>query len=35
LDVVSIDLVLAEDGKRISSTRIRAGEIDAQGNLVA
>jgi len=35
LDVVSIDLVLAEDGKKISSTRIRAGEIDAHGNLVA
>ncbi|MEM3065434.1 MAG: pantetheine-phosphate adenylyltransferase [Candidatus Nitrosotenuis sp.] len=32
--VVVVPLVLAEDGKRISSTRIRNSEIDAQGNLL-
>nr|AFK25012.1 putative nucleotidyltransferase [uncultured archaeon] len=32
--VVIVPLVLAKDGKRISSTRIRNSEIDAQGNLL-
>ncbi|MEW6042843.1 MAG: pantetheine-phosphate adenylyltransferase [Thermoproteota archaeon] len=32
--VVIVPLVLAQDGKRISSTRIRNSEIDAQGNLL-
>ena len=34
VDIVSVDLVLAKDGKRISSTRIRNGEIDSEGNLL-
>lgn len=34
VDVVTVDLVLAEDGNRISSTRIRSGEIDTEGNLL-
>lgn len=32
LDVHVVDLVEAKDGDRISSTRIAAGEIDAEGN---
>ena len=32
LDVVVVDHVPAEDGERISSTRIVAGEIDEHGN---
>ncbi len=34
VNIVTVDLVLAEDGKRISSTRIRNGEIDSEGNLL-
>jgi pantetheine-phosphate adenylyltransferase len=33
LSVLSIQMVLAEDFKPISSTRIRAGEIDREGYL--
>lgn len=32
--IVTIPLVLAQDGKRISTTRIRSSEIDTQGNLL-
>lgn len=34
LKVVNVDLVLAKDGRPISSTRIRAGEIDEAGHLL-
>jgi|TARA_B110000014_G_C19743375_1_gene387645 pantetheine-phosphate adenylyltransferase len=33
VDVVSVPMVLAADGNRISSTRIRNSEIDSKGNL--
>ena len=33
VEVVIVPMVLAEDGSRISSTRIRNSEIDTQGNL--
>jgi pantetheine-phosphate adenylyltransferase len=32
--VISVELVKAEDGSPISSTRIRAGEIDSKGRLL-
>jgi pantetheine-phosphate adenylyltransferase len=32
--VIAVELVKAEDGSTISSTRIRAGEIDRQGRLL-
>lgn len=35
IDVVSIELVLAKDGGRISSSRIRAHEIDDKGNIIS
>jgi len=34
VQVVTVPLILARDGKRISSTRIRDSEIDPQGNLL-
>lgn len=34
LEVVTVDYVLADDSKPISSTRIRNGEIDSEGKLL-
>lgn len=34
LDIVVISFVLAEDGSPISSTRIRSGEINRNGNML-
>jgi pantetheine-phosphate adenylyltransferase len=31
---IIVPMVLAQDGKRISTTRIRSSEIDTQGNLI-
>lgn len=35
LAIVPIDLILAQDGRAISSTRIRRGRIDREGKVVA
>ncbi len=32
--IITVPMILAKDGKRISSTRIRNSEIDAQGNVL-
>jgi pantetheine-phosphate adenylyltransferase len=34
IEIIEIDFVLAKDGEPISSTRIRSGEIDKEGNLL-
>lgn len=34
LEIVKVPFIMAEDGERISSYRIRKGEIDPQGNLL-
>lgn len=34
MDIITIGMVLADDGKPISSTRIRKGEIDVKGALL-
>jgi pantetheine-phosphate adenylyltransferase len=34
VEVITVELVKAEDGSPISSTRIRAGEIDSRGRLI-
>jgi len=34
LELVTVEMVLADDCKRISSTRIREGEIDSEGHIL-
>jgi pantetheine-phosphate adenylyltransferase len=34
LEIITIDMVLADDGNPISSTRIRRGEIDKKGTII-
>ena len=35
VDVVVVPMILAQDGKRISTTRIKSNEIDSDGNLLS
>lgn len=35
VDVITIPMVLAKDGKRISTSRIKSSEIDSDGNILA
>lgn len=35
VDVIVIPMVLAKDGKRISTSRIKISEIDSDGNIIA
>jgi pantetheine-phosphate adenylyltransferase len=34
LEVIHVELVMAEDGKPVSTTRIRSGEIDREGRVL-
>ena len=34
LNIISVDMIRAEDGNHISSTRIRNGEIDDKGKIL-
>jgi len=34
VEVIVVPMAMADDGRRVSSTRIRAGEIDAEGRLL-
>lgn len=35
VDVIVVPMVLAKDGKRISTSRIKTSEIDSDGNIIA
>ncbi|MGI0088284.1 MAG: phosphopantetheine adenylyltransferase [Nitrosotalea sp.] len=35
VDVITVPMVLAKDGKRISTSRIKSSEIDSDGNILA
>ncbi len=35
VDVIVVPMILAKDGKRISTSRIRSSEIDLDGNIIA